>query len=433
FKYMVARRYLDERISYRDLSDEVGVDHSTLRHWVKMVEYHGANAFTDTYTNYTPAFKMIVVERIEKEGASIRDAAAFYKIPDISMVRRWKKKWDLGGEDAFTSCRRKERYPVKKKQPSSSHSNDSMDDLKAELEYLRMENEYFKKVECLSSRKGKITQRDKAQVIYELRHKYPVRTLLLLAGIPKSTYYYWVDQMGQPDPDAELKTAIANIYHKHKGRYGYRRICLELRSCGYLVNHKKVQRIMNTLGLKSVVRVKKYRSYKGKIGKTAPNLLSRDFSADRPNQKWVTDITEFKLCGEKLYLSAVLDLFNSELIAYTLDSRPTYSLVSAMLDKALPRLNENDQLVMHSDQGWHYQMKQFRKTLEEHGITQSMSRRGNCFDNAVIENFFGIMKSEFLYLNDFTSVEQFKKELSDYMSYYNEKRIKNKLDGMSPT
>lgn len=239
----------------------------------------------------------------------------------------------------------------------------------------------------------------------------------------KSTY---------PDPDNELKKLIQTIYDEHKGRYGYRRIRDELKNRGYQVNHKKVQRIMKELGLVCLVRIKKYRSYIGTVGKIAPNILERNFTAEKPNEKWVTDITEFKLFGEKLYLSPILDLFNGEIITYTIGSRPGYSLVSDMLDQSFERLAGDENLIIHSDQGWHYQMKQYRHALKEQGITQSMSRKGNCYDNAVIENFFGIMKSEFLYLSEFNSIDHFKQELKKYMDYYNNKRIKAKLKGMSP-
>ncbi|WP_369792394.1 IS3 family transposase [Lysinibacillus sp. BF-4] len=289
----------------------------------------------------------------------------------------------------------------------------------------------FKKVERLSSSQGKITKEDKVKVIYELRHKYSVKALVAFAGIPRSTYYDLVKKMNRPDPDANLKDEIQSIYKEHEGRYGYRRIRDELANRGQKVNHKKVQRIMKELGLKCIVRMKKYKSYKGTVGKIAPNILDRNFTAEAPNEKWVTDITEFKLFGEKLYLSPVLDLFNGEIITYTIGSRPTYSLVSEMLEKALERLPEEHQLLMHSDQGWHYQMKQYRYALESRGIVQSMSRKGNCYDNSVIENFFGIMKSEFLYLKEFESVEHFKKELENYIHYYNTKRMKAKLK-MSP-
>lgn len=225
---------------------------------------------------------------------------------------------------------------------------------------------------------------------------------------------------------------IQAIYHEHKGRYGYRRIKDELKNLGHQVNHKKVQRLMKELGLKSMVRMKKYRSYKGQIGKIAPNILDRNFHAEKPNEKWVTDITEFKIFGEKLYLSPMLDLFNGEIVAYTIDSRPRYSLVSKMLDQAFKRLTDEDKLLIHSDQGWHYQMSKYQQALKKNNITQSMSRKGNCYDNAVMENFFGILKSEFLYMQEFESIEHFKQELAKYIDYYNNKRIKAKLKGLSP-
>jgi putative transposase len=258
-----------------------------------------------------------------------------------------------------------------------------------------------------------------------------VKALVAFAEIPRSTYYDLVKKMNRPDPDAELKAEIQEIYKEHEGRYGYRRIRDELANRGQKVNHKKVQRLMKALGLKCIVRMKKYKSYKGTVGKIAPNILDRNFTAKAPNEKWVTDITEFKLIGEKLYLSPVLDLFNGEIITYTIGSRPTYSLVSEMVEKALERLPEEHQLLMHSDQGWHYQMKQYRHALQSRGIVQSMSRKGNCYDNSVMENFFGIMKSEFLYLKEFKSVKHFKKELENYINYYNTKRMKAKLK-MSP-
>lgn len=258
-----------------------------------------------------------------------------------------------------------------------------------------------------------------------------MKALVTFAQIPRSTYYNVVKKMNRPDRDAELKAEIKAIYEEHEGRYGYRRIRDELANRGQKVNHKKVQRIMKKLGLKCLVRMKKYKSYKGTVGKIAPNILDRNFTAEAPNEKWVTDITEFKLFGEKLYLSPVLDLFNGEIITYTIGSRPTYSLVSEMLEKALERLPEEHQLLMHSDQGWHYQMKQYRHALESRGIVQSMSRKGNCYDNSVMENFFGILKSEFLYLKEFESVEHFKLELEKYITYYNTKRMKAKYK-MSP-
>lgn len=195
-----------------------------------------------------------------------------------------------------------------------------------------------------------------------------MKALVELANIPRSTYYDLVKKMNRPDLNADLKAEIKAIYEENEGRYVYRCIRDELTNRGQKVHHKKVPRIMKELGLKCIVRMKKYKSYKGKVGKTAPNILAHSFHADTPNQKWVTDITEFKLFGEKLYVSPVLDLFNSEIITYTIGSRPKYSLVSEMLETALERLPKNHQLLMHSDQGWHYQMKQYVQTLESRGI-----------------------------------------------------------------
>lgn len=238
--------------------------------------------------------------------------------------------------------------------------------------------------------------------------------------------------MNRTDKHKAAKEEITAIYHENRGRYGYRRITAELRNRNLPLNHKTVQRLMKELGLVCRVRMKKYRSYKGEVGKIAPNLLNRDFHADRPNQKWVTDVTEFSLFGEKLYLSPVLDLCSSDLVSYTISERPVLGMVTTMLEKAFEKIPDNTNLILHSDQGWQYQHKQYQRMLREKGIRQSMSRKGNCLDNAVIENFFGLLKSELLYLQDFESMEHFKRELIDYLDYYNNRRIKAKLKGLPP-
>lgn len=189
---------------------------------------------------------------------------------------------------------------------------------------------------------------------------------------------------------------------------------------------------MKQLGIICRVRMKKYRSYKGEVGKIAPNLLERDFAAAKPNEKWVTDVTEFSLFGQKLYLSPLLDLYSRDIVSYTISDRPVLSMVTSMLEKAFKRLPDGTNLILHSDQGWHYQHKKYQRMLTEKGIRQSMSRKGNCLDNAVIENFFGLLKSELFYLQEFQSLEEFKTELIDYLDYYNNRRIKAKLKGFPP-
>ena len=238
--------------------------------------------------------------------------------------------------------------------------------------------------------------------------------------------------MEQADKYEVAKAEIAALSHENKGRYGYRRITTALHNRGIHLNHKTVQRLMKQLGLLCRVRSKKYRSYKGEVGKIAPNLLNRNFYAEKPNQKWVTDVTEFSLFGQKLYLSPILDLHNGYLVSYTISERPIMSMVTTMLTKAFETIPDGTGLILHSDQGWQYQHKQYQQMLKSKGIRQSMSRKGNCLDNAVMENFFGLLKSELLYLQEFKSMEHFKWELLDYLDYYNNRRIKAKLKGLSP-
>jgi transposase InsO family protein len=268
--------------------------------------------------------------------------------------------------------------------------------------------------------------------VLELRQQYPLAGLLKMAGLARSTFYYQQKALLAVDPHAGLKERIGALYAQHHGRYGYRRITAAIRRLGTLVNHKTVQRLMQAMGIKSLVRVKKYRSYRGAVGCAAPNVLQRQFSAHGANQKWVTDVTEFNVAGEKLYLSPVMDLYNGEIIAFETARRPVFELVGSMLKKALCKLGRDDKPVLHSDQGWQYRMPIYQRMLAQRQVVQSMSRKGNCLDNAAMESFFGTLKTEFFYLNKFTSVAQLQEGLADYIHYYNHDRIKLKLKGLSP-
>ena len=272
-------------------------------------------------------------------------------------------------------------------------------------------------------------------VVTELRQKYKLTSLLKLANMPRSTYYYWLKALKKEDKYKDIKEEINNIFVENKGRYGYRRITLELKNRGYKINHKTVQRLMKQLGLISIVRPKRrYNSYKGTIGKVAKNILKRDFKATKPNEKWATDITEFKVHNEKLYLSPIVDLFNGEIVSYNISRRPMFNQVVDMIEKAFSKIPNNTYLVLHSDQGWQYQMNQYQKLLRDKGVIQSMSRKGNCLDNACAENFFGILKSELFYVKEkeYNNVDELEKDIIEYIEYYNNKRIKGKLKGMSP-
>ena len=201
---------------------------------------------------------------------------------------------------------------------------------------------------------------------------------------------------------------------------------------GYVINHKTVSKLMKEEGICCKVRMKKYRSYKGEQGKIAPNLLNRNFQSDKPLSRLVTDVTEFSLFGQKRYLSPVLDLFNGEIVCYTLHEHPVLDMVLEMERALVSHKGIDEGTILHSDQGWQYQHKRYQQILKDNGIQQSMSRKGNCLDNSVMENFFGLLKSELLYLRDFKSIEEFDIEVHKYIKYYNEQRIKCRLGGKSP-
>lgn len=265
-----------------------------------------------------------------------------------------------------------------------------------------------------------------------MRQEHRLTLLLKAAGLSSSTYHYQRHALAAEDPLGPLKARIRSIYEEHRGCYGYRRITAEIGRGGEKVNHKKVQRLMVAMGLKSSVRPKKYRAFRGESSDAAPNKLQRDFRAAQPNQRWVTDVTEFKIAGERLYLSPVLDLYNGEIVAYDIARRPLQAMISSMLDNAFLRLRKEDRPLLHSDQGWQYQMAEYRNKLAARNITQSMSRKGNCLDNAVIESFFGTLKSELFHQTRFDSTADLEKAIHHYIDYYNHHRIKIKLGGLSP-
>jgi len=260
--------------------------------------------------------------------------------------------------------------------------------------------------------------------------------LLEAARLPRSTYYHQLKQLDKLDKDKDLKAEIQSIFTEHRGNYGYRRMTLELRNRGYVVNHKRVQRLMKVLGLSARIRRKrKYSSYQGEIGKKADNLIQRQFEASKPMEKCYTDVTEFAIpaSSQKLYLSPVLDGFNSEIIAYNLSTSPNLEQVEAMLNQAFSE-DHYTNTILHSDQGWQYQHQYYHHFLEGKGIQPSMSRKGNSPDNGMMESFFGILKSEMFYGYEktFHSLEQLEQAIVDYIDYYNNKRIKIKLKGLSP-
>ena len=268
--------------------------------------------------------------------------------------------------------------------------------------------------------------------IHGLRQKYPLELLLELFKIPRSNFYYHIKNSAVASKYKDAQKQIRQVYDRHKGRFGYRRVTMAIRKMGSNLNHKTVFKLMKAMELKSLVRLKRYRSYKGQTGKVAPNILNRDFKSEKPSQKWATDVSEFRVKDKKLFLSPIIDLFNGEIISYSLSESANFKQVTQMLKTAFKKINKPENLVLHSDQGWQYQMSEYQKMLKSKGITQSMSRKGNCLDNAVIENFFGTIKSELFYLNKYQNINELKEDIKEYINYYNNDRIRLNLNGMSP-
>ena len=290
-------------------------------------------------------------------------------------------------------------------------------------------------------------------MVDELRHKYLLKVLLKVSGLKKSTYEYYKSKkhikanQRRKTEDTKLLNQIKEIFYKHKSRYGYRRVYLELIKM-IKINHKKVQRIMRENNLRGLRPKVKYHSYKGDNGLSKENLLlysrfdtvkqkevlKRDFKANRPNEKWATDISEFHIPSGKLYLSPILDMFDSSIISYSISTSPNFNQVTDMLNIAFNKYKNLDGLIFHSDQGWQYQMKYYQQSLKDKGIKQSFSRKGNCMDNSLMENFFGIMKNEMLYGQEYKykTLDKLKESMIEYINYYNNKRINIKRKGLTP-
>jgi len=272
--------------------------------------------------------------------------------------------------------------------------------------------------------------------------------LLKISGIKRSTYYYNINKVNKDLKNDQLMNKIIEVFYEHKKRYGYRRIALELRNQDIFVNHKKVKRLMKVLGLYAYIPKAKYKSYKGDMNGTCKNLLlnkiidkekyktiyKRNFKTNSCNEKWTTDVSEFHISAGKLYLSPILDMHNGEIVSYSISDSPNFKQTVDMLDKAFSKYKNLKGLVFQSDQGWQYQMEQYHKILKKKNIIQSMSRKGNCYDNSIMENFFGIMKKEMFYGHqfEFNNLKELELSMSNYIYYYNNKRIKVKLKGLTP-
>jgi putative transposase len=270
------------------------------------------------------------------------------------------------------------------------------------------------------------------QAVQALKATFRLDVLLEIAGLARSTFFYHQARLARPDPHAAVDAAIRTAFTQAKGRYGHRRIHRELGKTGYRIAKKTVLTRMRRLGLACQVRRRKrFAVYHGVIGTTVPNVLNRAFTTTAPNQTWVTDVTELRVGDERRYLSPVMDLFDRQIIAYTVGRAPNLAVATDALRQALATLPPGDQLLVHTDQGFQYQHRVWHRLLADVGATPSMSRKGNCLDNAVIESFFGHLKAE-LVLERFPDSAALETALHAYLHWYNHERTSATLNGLSP-
>ncbi|ETD93298.1 IS3 family transposase [Streptococcus pseudopneumoniae] len=398
--------------SFKQLSKRFGVDVSGLKYMVKLIDRYGIEIVKKGKNrHYSSKLKQEMMDKVLLEGCSQRSVSLDYALPNQGMLSFWLAQYKKNGYTIVEKTR--ERVP----ESGECHP---------------------KKVKRTLIEGGKRERRErrKTEIVQELMTEFSLDLLLKAIKLARSTYYYHLKQLDKPDKDQELKAEIQSIFIEHKGNYGYRRIYLELRNRGYLVNHKRVQGLMKVLNLQAKMRQKrKYSSHKGDVGKKAENLIQRQFEGSKTMEKCYTDVTEFAIPAstQKLYLSPVLDGFNSEIIAYNLSTSPNLEQVKTMLEQAFTE-KHYENTILHSDQGWQYQHDSYHRFLESKGTQASMLRKGNSQDNGMMESFFGILKSEMFYGYEktFKSLNQLEQAIIDYIDYYNNKRIKVKLKGLSP-
>ena len=265
----------------------------------------------------------------------------------------------------------------------------------------------------------------KYQVIFKHKDKYSINSMCKFFGVSKSGYYAFLKRMDIPDRDLSLAEKIRECQNENHRTYGYRRVHIWLERHGIYRNPKTVLRVMQKYNLLSVVRRKKFH-YCSQHLHRYPNSLNRDFSAERPNQKWVTDISYIKTAQGFLYLSIIRDLYDNSIVAYKTDKEQSIKLVLDTIKAAKKKEKITAELQLHSDQGFQYTSHAYYKLTQSYGISPSMSRRGNPYDNALAENFFSILKTECIHRVKLSGYDEARLIISEYINFYNNDRIQTK-------
>lgn len=389
--------------------------------------------------------KDAVVELCVREGPAALVAATFGTTR--SNLYKWKKDL-LGGEGKGVSKECSSATAQIKDKPDGETDLDTekqtliqqVNELKREIHRLQLERDILEKAdEILKKDQGinqkTLTNREKAVLIDALRSKYRLNELLAAMDMAKSSYCYQQQALSRPDKYAALRVEVKEIFTQARGCYGYRRIHATARRAGTCVSEKVIRRIMREDQL-SAYRPKRrgYSSYVGEISPEIENVINRDFSADTPNAKWLTDITEFNISAGKVYLSPIVDCFDGMAVSWTISTSPDAEMVNSMLDAAVSLLSEDEHPIIHSDRGGHYRWPGWIERMQKAELTRSMSKKGCSPDNAACEGFFGRLKNEMFYGRSWSgvSLDDFMYTLDSYLKWYNEKRIKMSLGAKSP-
>ena len=380
--------------------------------------------------------KMEILHRCFEEGESIKSVSEETGYSRGSIYK-WRREYLVGGAGALMS---KKKHLPRGTLKSAFDNNETNSEMAARIQELELENDILKQtIEILKKDQGidimKLKNREKTMIIDALRNKYSLSLLLKKLNISKSSYCYQHKVMALPCKYKELRAKIIELFNKNEGRYGYRRIHALLRKENVIVSEKTVRRIMKENNLIVKVRkARKYSSYKGEISEPVENVINRNFHSDKPNEKVLTDITEFSIQAGKIYLSPIVDCFDGMVVSWTAGTNPNAELVNNMLDDYHAKIGAGDKPIIHSDRGCHYRWPGWIERMEEYGYTRSMSKKGCSPDNSACEGFFGRMKNEMFYGRSFVgvSIEQFIEIINNYINWYNNIRIKESLGYMSP-